>query len=61
MPSPRLGPPLTTVHQDFTTVGRLCVDLLLQQVDHPTAHSAARHLVPTSLVVRASTAPAPAA
>lgn len=48
-------PPLTTVHQDFAEVGRLCVAGVLQQMaDHSTPHG--RTLVPTRLVVRDSTA-----
>jgi DNA-binding LacI/PurR family transcriptional regulator len=48
-------PPLTTVHQDFAEVGRLCVAGVLRQVaDHTTPHG--RTLVPTRLVERASTA-----
>ncbi|MEU1351448.1 LacI family DNA-binding transcriptional regulator [Streptomyces sp. NPDC005795] len=51
-------PPLTTVHQDFGEVGRRCVEGVLHQMrrsgpDHGTT------LVPTRLVVRASTAPPP--
>ncbi|MEU1471824.1 LacI family DNA-binding transcriptional regulator [Streptomyces sp. NPDC005761] len=51
-------PPLTTVHQDFGEVGRRCVEGVLHQMrrsgpDHGTT------LVPTRLVIRASTAPPP--
>ncbi|MFD0021605.1 LacI family DNA-binding transcriptional regulator [Streptomyces sp. NPDC058382] len=51
-------PPLTTVHQDFAEVGRRCVEGVLRQVreggpEHGTT------LVPTKLVLRASTAPPP--
>ncbi|WP_406098697.1 LacI family DNA-binding transcriptional regulator [Streptomyces sp. NBC_01013] len=51
-------PPLTTVHQDFGEVGRRCVEGVLHQMrrggpDHGTT------LVPTRLVMRASTAPPP--
>ena len=51
-------PPLTTVHQDFDEVGRRCVERVLAEI-------AGRHdgvgttLVPTRLVVRASTGPPP--
>jgi DNA-binding LacI/PurR family transcriptional regulator len=49
-------PPLTTVHQDFAAVGHRCVQALLQQIhDEPTEPGT--DLVPTHLVVRASTAP----
>ncbi len=53
-------PPLTTVHQDFAEVGRRCVDGVLRQIrDNSTERGIT--LVPTRLVVRASTAPPPAA
>ena len=52
-----LNPPLTTVHQDFTEIGRRCVRVLLgrlsQRIVEPGALSPA-------LVVRESTGPAPA-
>jgi DNA-binding LacI/PurR family transcriptional regulator len=52
-------PPLTTVHQDFTEVGRRCVDHVLRQVrDNPVEPGTT--LVPARLVVRESTAPPPA-
>ncbi|MGX7825948.1 LacI family DNA-binding transcriptional regulator [Actinokineospora sp. 24-640] len=52
-------PPLTTIHQDFTEVGRRCVDRVLRQVrDDPVEPGTS--LVPTRLVVRHSTAPPPA-
>ncbi|NGO11025.1 LacI family DNA-binding transcriptional regulator [Streptomyces sp. HC44] len=51
-------PPLTTVHQDFAEVGRLCVEGVLRQMHHErTEHGTT--LVPTRLVVRKSTAPPP--
>ncbi|MER6236624.1 LacI family DNA-binding transcriptional regulator [Streptomyces clavifer] len=53
-------PPLTTVHQDFAEVGRLCVDGVLRQIRNETAERGTT-LVPTRLVVRASTAPPPSA
>ncbi|WP_338897091.1 LacI family DNA-binding transcriptional regulator [Streptomyces sp. TG1A-60] len=51
-------PPLTTVHQDFAEVGRLCVEGVLGKMreggdEHGTT------LVPTRLVRRRSTAPPP--
>lgn len=51
-------PPLTTIHQDFTEVGRLCMGGVLGQI---RGHGPQRGvtLVPTRLVVRASTAPPP--
>ncbi|MGY1502591.1 LacI family DNA-binding transcriptional regulator [Streptomyces sp. QTS52] len=49
-------PPLTTVHQDFAEVGRLCVEGVLRQMrQDATEHGTT--LVPTRLVVRKSTAP----
>lgn len=49
-------PPLTSVEQDFSEVARLCVDALLAQMGAPPARGT-RHLVPTRLIVRESTAP----
>nr|WP_296073158.1 LacI family DNA-binding transcriptional regulator [uncultured Actinoplanes sp.] len=51
-------PPLTTVHQDFAEMGRRCVQGLLEQIRDARA-VAGTVLVPTRLVVRASTAPPP--
>jgi DNA-binding LacI/PurR family transcriptional regulator len=51
-------PPLTTVHQDFAEVGRRCVRGILHQIDNQ-APDRGTTLVPTRLVVRASTAPPP--
>lgn len=48
-------PLLTTVHQDFAEVGRRCVEQVLRQV-REGAHATGTDLVPTRLVVRASTA-----
>jgi DNA-binding LacI/PurR family transcriptional regulator len=52
-------PPLTTVHQDFAEVGRLCVRAVLRKMrqDGPERGTT---LVPTRLVTRDSTAPPPA-
>jgi DNA-binding LacI/PurR family transcriptional regulator len=52
-------PPLTTVHQDFGEVGRQAIQKLLAKV-HGEQNKNARVLVPTRLIVRGSTAPAPA-
>lgn len=52
----QFSPPLTTVHQDFDEVGRRCVDLVVAQIESGEV-SAGIDLVPTHLVVRASTAP----
>jgi len=51
-----LHPPLTTVHQDFAEVGRRCVDVLLARMAGETSPGPV--VVPTRLVVRASTGPA---
>lgn len=48
-------PPLTTVHQDFGEVGRRCLERVLQQL-HEGTSVVGTTLVPTTLVVRASTA-----
>ncbi|KFG10286.1 MULTISPECIES: LacI family DNA-binding transcriptional regulator [Streptomyces] len=55
-------PPLTTVHQDFAEVGRLCVRGVLSKMREGAEEGTAGHgttLVPTRLVRRRSTAPAP--
>jgi DNA-binding LacI/PurR family transcriptional regulator len=49
-------PPLTTVHQDFAEVGRLCVEGVLRQMRNEVTERGTT-LVPTKLVVRDSTAP----
>jgi len=51
-------PPLTSVHQDFTEVGRRCVARVLRQIRNDQAEKGTT-LVPTHLTVRASTAPPP--
>jgi DNA-binding LacI/PurR family transcriptional regulator len=55
-----LWPPLTTVVQDFSGIGRALVDLLLQQVRDGESLDDVHKLVPVELVVRASSGPAPA-
>lgn len=52
-------PPLTTVHQDFAEVGRLCVEGALRQIG-AYAQERGTTLVPTRMVIRRSTAPPPA-
>ncbi|MFH8612211.1 LacI family DNA-binding transcriptional regulator [Streptomyces sp. NPDC018029] len=52
-------PPLTTVHQDFTEVGRRSAVEALRQIRERTPATPGTDLVPTRLVVRESTAPAP--
>jgi DNA-binding LacI/PurR family transcriptional regulator len=49
-------PPLTTVHQDFAEVGHRCVQKVLQQIRAGGTGQPGTDLVPTRLVVRASTA-----
>jgi DNA-binding LacI/PurR family transcriptional regulator len=49
------APPLTTVHQNFADVGERCVDNVLQQIRTNTTEPGVT-LVPTQLVIRASTA-----
>ncbi|MFJ3669569.1 LacI family DNA-binding transcriptional regulator [Streptomyces sp. NPDC090106] len=51
-------PPLTTVHQDFAEVGRLCVQAVLRKMRQDDATHGTT-LVPTRLVLRESTAPPP--
>ncbi len=55
-------PPLTTVHQDFSEVGRRCIEIVLGLLRSRSREDAATtvELVPTRLVVRDSTAPPPA-
>ena len=48
-------PPLTTVHQYFDRVGTAAVEMLVDRIEH--RGEPATGLVPTALVVRASTAP----
>ncbi|MFG2077969.1 LacI family DNA-binding transcriptional regulator [Nonomuraea maritima] len=50
-------PPLTTVHQDFAEMGRRCVQRALLQIRGGQVPQSGTDLVPTRLVVRASTAP----
>ncbi|MFJ5955256.1 LacI family DNA-binding transcriptional regulator [Paenarthrobacter sp. NPDC092416] len=52
-------PPLTTIHQDFYAVGRLSIENLLQQIAG-TGSVDDFTTVPTSMVVRKSTAAPPA-
>lgn len=51
-------PPLTTVQQDFHTIGRELVRMLLDRVRSTTAEGPPRVIVPTELIVRATTGPA---
>ncbi|WEG09448.1 LacI family DNA-binding transcriptional regulator [Microbacterium horticulturae] len=49
-------PPLTTVHQDFETVGATAVSALIREIEGGAAESS---LVATELIVRQSAAPYP--
>jgi DNA-binding LacI/PurR family transcriptional regulator len=53
-------PPLTTVHQDFPEIGARLVSLLLRQIRGGENLASHHETVPTTLVVRRSTGPAPA-
>ena len=53
--SSSFSPPLTTVHQDFTELGRRCVDKVLKQMVENSTEPGCE-LVPTRLVLRQSTA-----
>jgi DNA-binding LacI/PurR family transcriptional regulator len=53
-----LRPPLTTVRQDFVSLGKLSVRCLLDQLDNPKRTPRNRTIRPT-LVQRESTAPVP--
>ncbi len=50
-------PPLTTVRQDFTTMGTELVHLLVDQMNGATTRKHPHVAVPTELVVRESTGP----
>ncbi|SNS67920.1 transcriptional regulator, LacI family [Micrococcales bacterium KH10] len=50
-------PPLTTVRQDYRTIGAELITLLFDQLEHPTITPQQPVTVPTRLIVRASTAP----
>lgn len=50
-------PPLTTVKQDFHTIGHELVRILLEQLRSQARPSQERVLVPTELIVRGTTAP----
>lgn len=49
-------PPLTTVRQDFETLGRQSIAYLVQHIEHPDTPAEQRVIYP-ELIVRASTAP----
>ena len=51
-------PPLTTVRQDFTAVGKLALQKLLHKVENPESPDD-RSVVPTQLIIRESTGAPP--
>ncbi|TDX81014.1 LacI family transcriptional regulator [Rathayibacter sp. PhB151] len=51
------SPPLTTIRQDYRAIGERCVARLLEQLAHGVTDEPVVELVPTTLIVRASTAP----
>lgn len=53
-----LWPPLTTVDQNFSQIGQALVSTLIGQIRNGTAGASARTVIPTELVIRASTGPA---
>jgi LacI family transcriptional regulator len=54
-------PPLTTVHGRGGEAGRLAVELLMELVESPESERDRCRLLPSNLVTRSSTGPAPAA
>jgi len=52
-------PPLTTVRQDFTAVGRLSVQKLLRKIARTERDTNDKTTVPTELIIRASTGAPP--
>ena len=58
-PAAMVHPALTTVALPKEQAGRAGVDLLLQLLDQPEGPGAVRRELPTQLMVRASTGPAP--
>jgi LacI family transcriptional regulator len=54
----QVHPPLTTIRQPFAQMGRAAVNTLLSQMENDDS-IAPRIVLPTELIVRQSTAPAP--
>jgi DNA-binding LacI/PurR family transcriptional regulator len=52
-----LWPGLTSIRQDFDQAGRICVDILLEQIRTRGQAEKETHVVPVELVVRGSSAP----
>ncbi|WP_413798517.1 substrate-binding domain-containing protein [Streptomyces iranensis] len=50
--------PLTTVRTDFMEIGRRCLSLMLDRLEH-TPEPGVRVTIPTELVLRESCGPAP--
>lgn len=55
-----VSPPLTTVRQPFHEMGRVAIELLCRQMDHPE-QPAEHQVLPVELIRRGSTAPPPSA
>ncbi|MGW1024708.1 LacI family DNA-binding transcriptional regulator [Streptomyces sp. NPDC002577] len=53
------APPLTTVRQDFTAVGRRSITLLLDRIEGGEASTTPRIVIEPQLIVRTSTSPLP--
>lgn len=53
------APPLTTIQQPKYEMGELAAKILIEHIRSEQAHEPERHLLPTKLVVRASTVPEP--
>ncbi|MHB1490623.1 MAG: LacI family DNA-binding transcriptional regulator [Cellulomonas sp.] len=54
-----LWPPLTTVAQDFASIGNRLVELLVEQIQDGAELADSRTIIPVELVVRASAGPPP--
>jgi len=54
------NPPLTTIHQDAVEKGRLAATILLKRMHNVNGQAPAQVLLPTRLIVRGTTGPAPA-
>ena len=56
-----IWPPLTTIAQDFPSIGRALVQRLMEQLRDGADLTDSHTVVPVELIIRASTAPPPAA
>ena len=52
-------PPLSTIKTPLEAIGRLAIQVLAERVDEEFDPSPATHLLPTTLVARDSSGPAP--